>query len=347
MSFSVPGGNNTYIPRFDLAASVMVDFTRNPNKFAINKLVKSIPVKEQVGKYLYFDPNDIARFKGGNTDRYKWAAGRNSGSGYDETFGFEFREFRTDRKRYEAKLELLGVEQASFPVQESYTRQLAQKAMTGRAIDFSNLITTSGNHVSGHYSASTAVGTGARWDQGSLTNPVLKKGLDAVAQIIQRDTVSAVDWSQLSIVMNAKTAQALGSTPEVHAAYMQSQFALPQIQGKASGQNARWGLPDMLYGYRVIVEDLFYNDDNKLSASAQASPVFPDDTLVMMLRDGDQEGQQESVNFSTVSMFCKEDMSVETLENSWEREVSLRVVDDYQMKMVAPVTSYLVTDVLS
>ena len=347
MAFAPPGGNNTYIPRFDLAGSIVVDFTRNPKKFAINKLVKSISVEHQVGKYMYWDQNDIARFKSGNTDAYKWAPGSSQNPGVEESFGFEFREYRTQRRRYGSQLDQLGVDQASFPVLESYTKLLAQKAMTGRAIDFSTLITTSGNHTSGHYSASTALGTGGKWDTGTATNPVLKKGLDAAAQIIQRDTVSAVDWSQLTIVMNSKTAQALSATAEIHSYLQQSQYALAQVKGLVDGQNARWGLPDTIYGYRVAVEDLFYNDDNKLSSSVQSTPVFPDDTLVMMLRDGDQEGQLDSVNFSTVSMFVKEDMSVQTLTNDWERNTLLRVVDDYQMKMVAPVTAYLVTDVLS
>ena len=56
-------------------------------------------------------------------------------------------------------------------------------------------------------------------------------------------------------------------------------------------------------------------------------------------------GAEGVPDFSTLSIFAYEDMTVETEDDTWNRRVRGRVVDDSAVVLTAPLSGYLLTDV--
>lgn len=346
MAFSYPGGLNTPIPSLELSGNLMVSFSRNPTKFAVNKIAQIQPVKQWRGLYAYFNPADLARFPSGNTKQNLWANGTPSPTGFTTQQGFEYREFTCLRYAFASSLENTAINQAPWPVVKTHTELLAQKAMSNRALLVANLLTTSANHLSTHVSTATALG-GGFLSTGSITNPVILNTLNAAAQVIQLDTRGLMTYQNLSVVMNPNTARKLSQSSEIHTFLAQSQFAMDQIRGNKPGQNARFGLPDQLYAYNVIVEDAVYDSANVLATSDTPAYVFPDNKIVLVMREEDMEASEGAHSFSAVHLMVNEDLLVEDKDDEWNRMTHLRVVDTIVPQFVAPVSAYLITNVFS
>ncbi len=69
------GANSGYIPSLLDSGKLQIEFSRNPEAFALNKYIKIQPVKRQRGKYLRIDESNHARLVGGNLDEYVWPDG--------------------------------------------------------------------------------------------------------------------------------------------------------------------------------------------------------------------------------------------------------------------------------
>jgi hypothetical protein len=111
--------------------------------------------------------------------------------------------------------------------------------------------------------------------------------------------------------------------------------------------NALYGLPDRLYGYNVVVEDTYYNTYNKGNSGETGSVVFPDNTIVMFLADGDLEQPEGASSFSTCHRFAYEEFTLETREDTWNRLVEMSVVIDMDVQIVAPPTGCIITNIFS
>lgn len=346
MSFAFPGGTNTYIPTLELSGNLIVGFSRNTKDFAVNKYCKITPVKKKRGQYVYLNQADIARFAGGTTAQRKWAPGTLSPTGLQNTQSFEYREFLTERYREPITMDSTAVDQAEWPILSTHSELAAQAMMTNRALLASTELTTTGNYAGSHVDTATNWG-GGLWDAGTVTAPYLFRGLRAASQRIQVDTVGKLNYKNLCLVMNPNTAGRIAGSAEIHDYLARSPFALAQVKGDEPGQNTMYGLPDRVYGVRLIIEDAVYNDDNKFAATVAGSYVFPDQKAVLLLSDEHQEKVEGSVDFNMMHMFVYEDMKVESWEDPKNRLTELTVTDDIQAKMVAPVTAVLVTSATS
>jgi hypothetical protein len=345
MAFSYPGGYNT-IPTLDLSGNLQVNFSRNIKNFAVNKIARITPVKKMRGMYLYFNPVDLARLPGGNTNQNNWAPGQLSPTGWHNQLGFEFREFTCVRKAFVASLDQMGVEQAEWPVVKTHTEALAQQAMTNRSVLVANLLTTSGNHISTHVVTATSL-AGGFLNTGTKTNPVIMKALNAAAQIIQIDTIGRMQYRNLTVVMNPNTARKFAETAEINDMVAQSPFALAQLKGGDTNQNALFGLPPQLYGFNLVIEDTVYNSTNALAATAAPTYAWPDNKIVVLMREDDLEASEGAASFSAVHLMIHEDMAVEAKVDDWNRLQNIRVTDSLVPQFVAPVSAVLITNVFS
>src|SRR5690606_30153563 len=61
MTATIPGGSNAYIPSHEASGKLVVDFSRNPSKFALAKYAQIVPVTEQLGYYLEMTVEEAAR----------------------------------------------------------------------------------------------------------------------------------------------------------------------------------------------------------------------------------------------------------------------------------------------
>lgn len=344
-TFVYPNQNSTVIPLFELSGDLRVAYGRNLEK-SYNRYSKVTPVKSRVGNFMRFNPKDLARLVNLEQDM-NWPLGTPAKTGYNNTQGFTSAPFRTDRKQAAVTLDKTVVDVSSFPIMKTHTSALAQKMHTYMAYRICSALTTTANFDASHvFTATTASGTGVL-SGGTTADPRIKNAFDYAARIIQADTYGAVNWTNLSVLMNSTTAQKLSSTREIREYVMQQASSRDYIEMKGGEARGIFGLPSVLYGYKVIVEDIFYNPANKNNSGETATPVMPDNTIVVLLNEGDLEVPEGASSFATCHRFAYEEYTLETKDDTWNRLVDMRCVMDFDVQIVAPPTGCIITNIFS
>lgn len=71
--------------------------------------------------------------------------------------------------------------------------------------------------------------------------------------------------------------------------------------------------------------------------------VMPTGTVTMLGRPGDLVGSEGTTDYSTVQFFIYEEMSAESFTDTQNRSILLGVTEDWDVKVVAPASGYLLT----
>ncbi len=346
MAVGYPGGLDTYIPALELSGNLMVSFSRNLKDYAVNRYSKITPVKIPRGPFLYFNPADQARLPN-QPYGMRWPAGTVAPTGFHTTLGFEVQTYQTERFRLSTTLDQRSVDIANWDIQKKHTEALAQKVMANRAYMVATVATTSGNYPSGNTDTATNLAGGVL-SAGTTADPKIYITLTATQLQIQKATSGAVRAMHgFKSVMNATTAVKFSRTREIREYLMQSPSGPAMIRMDEKNLNGVYGLPPTLYGTEVVVEDTYYNANNRGAATDTAVPVFADNFLAVVVKEDDLDGQVMAPSFSTIHQFVYEDMTVESFPDPRSRLVELTLTDEAQAKMVAGVSGYLVTAVFS
>jgi hypothetical protein len=339
---------NGYIPSFEASGKLVVGYSRNPKDFAINKWTTLTKVTKGTGYYLRITPENAARILDTTLANYVWPDGNDAPTGVWNMESFEFEPFLTKRYSYSFRVGYKAVEQAAWRILAVEAAFHAQQAMTAREVVAITKATTSGNWPASQVKTATTLG-GGFWDTGTATSPVLKKGLNAGAFVINKGTLGIVRPKDLVLVISPETADKFGRTQEVHTYLKESPYALAQVRGDDAGQNGIWGLPDQLYGYNIVVDDTVYITSQKNVGGLAAAPAYamPSNSALLLGRPGGLMGVEGSPSFSTVHVFSYEEMTVESKDDPDNRRHQGRVTDDFGVEIVSPVSGLLVTNLFS
>ncbi|MDE2104185.1 MAG: hypothetical protein KGL39_43515 [Patescibacteria group bacterium] len=343
-TITYPSGTNTYVPNLEGSNNLLVDFGRNVQDFAINRYTQIAPVKTNVGLYTVMTVEEAGRILDTDGANFAWADGQDFPERNEGNESFQFNSFNTIRRGFGYKLGRLSTEQAAWDIQSQHARIKAQQAMTMRTYFVMNALTTTANYSSNHYSAVSSIsGNSGNFAQSTTARQDIKRSLNYAAQQIMLDTLSAVKGQQLILVIGPALAASLAATQEIVDYIKGSKDAAAAIKGEVPGYNKMFGLPDQLYGYELIVDDASYVTSRK-GATRAASFVWPSTTAVMLARPGDLVApSNEGPNFSTCTLFMKEEMTVENDIDQWHRLTRGRVTEDYQAALTAPVTGFVFT----
>lgn len=343
-----PSGNNTFVKDHESSGKLTINFSRNPKKFALNRYIQIIPVKQMAGYYLEMTVEEAGRLLNSDGAEFDWPDGADAPAGADGTESFVFKEFRTKRKAYAVRLGELAVEQAGWNISEAHLNIKAQQAMTSRTQDVVTALTTSGNYASSHVSAASAIsGNSGTLAASTTARQDIKRAFNTMAQQIIVDTLGAVTTDDLRIVMGPTDAALIAQCQEIVDHIKGSPDALAQVKGEIPGTNTRFGLPDKLYGFKIEIEDAVKVTSRK-GATAVKTFVWPSGSLVMCSQVGGLVGQADTPNFSTACLFVydKDEMAVESQHDAWNRRHDTRVVDNRQAKVVAPASGFLLTGIV-
>lgn len=347
MATGYPGNVNPYIPTLELSGNLMVSFSRNVSDFPLNKYVTITPVKLPFGEYLYFNPLDLSRIRNAPHGS-KWAAGTLRPTGFHNTLGFEAKSFRCQRYNHSITLDQLAVDVANWPIQKTHSEALAQEAMTERSYQVCAKLMDTSLYPASHVTTANAL-AGGFLDGGTTADPRIFKALSGASQLVQRDSMGRVRQGDLFCLMNHNTAIKLSRSRELREYVMQQQNAQGMISfdGKGGSWLNRYGLPDNLYSYPVVVEDTLYNGYNRGNSSEVGQVVFPDNKIFIGVRKGGLESTEGAASYSTVHLFMYEDMTVEANPDVRHRLMYLDVVDHFDTQVVAPVTGVVIENVFS
>jgi hypothetical protein len=273
MAAAYPSGLNTFVPSFDATGQLVVGYSRNPKDFPLNRYITIVPVKRSIGYFLKLTAENAARILNSNLADVVWNDGSDAPSGEWNTESHNFIPFTTQRYAFPFRLGYKAIQQADWKILATHAANVAQQAMTGRALNTANLLLTSSNWSASHVSATGSAITGSALNAGTSTNPVLKQFLNYAGQLVQQDTLGVVRPRDLVVVISPSLADSLSRSAEVHDYLARSPFALAQVRGDAPNQNGLWGLPDALYGFPIIVEDTVWVPYRKNFTATMSVPT--------------------------------------------------------------------------
>ena len=343
MAVAYPGQNNTFVRDFESSGRLIVSFSRNPKTFALPKYIGITPVKRTAGYYMKRLWDEQARVLQTDSADFLWADGAVRPEGDTHIEGFEYLEFVCKRYANSFTLGQLAADQADHNIVAAHASDAASRAMVQRTQRVATVLQTTGNWGS---STDTAVNLGgnATWSGSAVSDKFIKKGLMAAAKIIHKATNGVVTWKDIMLVLNPVLAEKLARAPEIHEYIKESPFSMAQLRGDVESQNGIWGLPNELYGFKVVVEDAVKVTSKKGATRAEGF-VFDDDKIVLCARPGALVGIEGSPTFNTMTLFAQEEMTVETLNDVNNRRVMGSVVDTVSEILTAPASGYLITAV--
>jgi hypothetical protein len=348
---TLPGGNNTFVLDHKASGGLTVDFSRNPSKFALNQYTKLIPAPKMAGYWLEMTVEEAGRVLSANDVEHAWPDGADAPDDNGGTESFQFKQFTCDRKAWSARLGNLGAEQASWDIVNQHARIKAQQGMTSRTRHVIDMLTTTGNYLSGHYSAAADIsGNSGTWAASTSARQDIKRSLNYAAKVIEKATLSAVSKKDLVLVISPDCASEISECQEIVEYLKGSQHSKGQIEGTL-WDNSEWGLPPYLYGVKLVVENTTMVTSKKGASSVSRSYVLTGAKAMLLARPGALEGLYGSPEFSSCSLFVYQgsdgyDMQTEVKNDTENRVTKVRVIDHRVAKLTAPASSFLFTDVI-
>jgi hypothetical protein len=346
MAAIFPGQYNTFIPSLEGSKRLLVDFSRNPRDFSLNKYISLVPCPEMVGYYTKMTVEERMRILSTTLTDHQWPDGADAPHGNEGAESFEFLPFTCKRYVYPVSLGKLATDQAAWDIIGQHTEIKAQQAMTSRTQLVITELTTSGNWASSHTSTTTAL-AGGQWSAATTANLYIKKSIDSAITQILKSTGGVVKARDLKLVVNPNLAKAMAESQEMVDYLKSSPDALRFIRADTSEGEFRdvlYGLPSTYAGVEIVVEDAV-KTTNKKGATFASSFVLGDSTPFITARPGSLVGKYGGPSFSTCTLFVYQgdDMTVETKYDQDNRKTVVRVVDNCVPKLTAGISGYLFT----
>lgn len=346
MTAVYPGGaTNTYVPSTEATNNMVVDFSRNPQSFPLNRYVQIVPVTKDVGYYTSFTVEEAGRVLQSNLSDRKWADGDDAPTDRGGTESFEFLPYGTQRYTWGFRIGQKATKMASWDILAQHARIKSQQAMTGRTQLVVTAATTTGNYPAAHTSAvSSITGVTGKWDLSTTARMDIMRSIHYALDTIQKSTLGGVNLDDFKLVLSPGCARKIAVAQELADYIKGSPDALAYIRGKL-GPNAQFGLPPTYAGVELVVENTVKVTSRK-GATKAASYVLADTTPFICARPGAlvaPTDSQTAPTFSTHSLFMYEEMTVEQKYDADNRVNKGRVVEDFAAKVTAAISGFLFT----
>ena len=344
MTASIPLGSNAFVPTFEAQADFQVNFTRNPNRFALNQYVQVRPRNKTAGKFLKISTEEQARIV--TSQDFIWPDGEDRPTG--EAREFEFLDWSTTRYSESANVSYETSRTASWQIGVSNLQMHASRRMLARTNAVVTALTTSGNYTaSTNYFASGTAQVGGAW----TTTGNVQKGIQAATKQIAKATLSTVQPSDIVMVIGPDTANTLSQTTELKDYVKNYPMAFNFLTGTGAFGNAmNYGLPNNLWGVRVVVEDAVIVSTRKKSDRTFTSGyALGANKVVFVSRPGALVSELEGPNFSSVGLYVydENDMKMEVFDEPKHHRNVYTLTDQFGASFVAPASAYYIADISS
>ena len=338
--YGIGGGLNTFVPTFSAATGqIQVEFTRSVNRFPITQYSQIVPVQQMSGYYLKIDEEETARVV--NTQDLQWPLGEDRPTGINSDL--DWTQFTTQRFQSSFAIPQETARQAAWDVVATHARIQAAKMMTLRSYRMATLLTTAGNWTSGtnYFANGSALVSGASIASGDGVQTLIRAAIEKIVQ----NTVGVVSSKDIILIVNPTTARIMATNDGVREYVKNTPHALNFLKGDDTF--AAYGLPQTLFGLGgVVVDDTVRVTTRKGNSSPSRGFFYGDSSapgMVFVSRPGGLVGN-EGPSFSTATVFAYEDMTVETLDDPWNRRVRGSVTDNSAVVLTAPLSGLYIAD---
>lgn len=354
--FYGPGPGGVYIPAATL--QIQVEFSRNPQNFAFPRYAQTIPSNQMKGYFPELDAIEAGRIA--HADDYLWPDGQPCPRGTEQPL--RWKAWNAERHAFAYQLGDMTVDQADYDIIGSHARMHAAKAMTLRSFEAMTLLETAASWPTGNTSATVDLlggFSGANWYTGATTaGQYIKQSFALVIQAIEKATGGAANFNEICCIVNPNSARQMGASPEIVAYLTQHEQAMGLLQGNDAKMLNQYGLPPLLYGIKMIVENTVRTSTRRdEDDSATTSYTMSDDKAIFVTRQGAindaasvvaQNMITESGNvvpsYSTLLHISKADMMVQADHHDWHKITRGRVVDTRDIVVSSFISGYLIQD---
>lgn len=334
-----PGGQNTWVISHEAGNKLVIDYSRNPKKFALNQYIQIQPVDKIKGLYLQMTVEERGRVMSTNAAEYDFDDGSDAPSGTDGTESFQWLDFVAKRKAYAFRVGDMTADQASWDIIAQLADVMAQKAMTVRTQLAYNQLTTSGNYLSGHTSAAASIsGASGNWAQSTTARSDIKRCLFTGFEKMLDDTLGVIEPEDCVLVMGSATAAAISESQEIIDNVKQSRDAWPMLQAALPNGTQLYNIPSNLYGFKVVIDKTRKTTSLKGASAATRSQIFAQSNAFLVARPGGLVGTAGAPSFGFLQQFTykKYDMVVQTKYDDDNLRTNGRVLDCTACVAVAP-----------
>ena len=343
-----------------LTTELVVSYATDWKKWPVNKLATKTPTNYLSGYYPFLRPEALAR-----DSASLWVDGQERPRGTHNEQDFKMVPFQCYRVAKSAPLGWQTREQAVWPIETTQLATLGSQMMTRRAIGFYQTAMNVNNHLSSHVKTATAWsnigGTGGFWSAGTTANRIIDRTLKQMANAIRLSTINAAMYRDLALVITPPIAIAMSTNAEIADYLARSQWALAQIRGDAPNQNYDWGLPDKLYGLKLIIDGTLQTTSPRLTVpgtftdipggAVNSSDTAADNCALVLALPGDLDANtgQVTSQFSSIHMFVYrgEEMVTQTFSEQMHERDLLTVKETYGFSMVSPESCALATNLFA
>jgi len=344
----MPSPINVAVPNLEATNRLIVDFGRNIREFPVLRYTQIVPVKKLTGLYLQMTVEEAGRILNSDLSDFVWPDGQDAPIGLDQTESFQFQTYQAVRYVYAAAVGDLTRDNADWDIVNQNAAIKARQAMTARTQKAAEAIFTAANYPSGHVIDVNAT-FGAKWNAATTANLVIRKSLNSAVQAIINDTLGAVSAKDLVLVLGDTVAKAISESQEFADYLKGSPDALGALRYQFRDEDLlpnSFGLPKRLYGLEVVVDDTRKVTTKKKAAAPTITPVLPSTMAAVVSRVGALEAPYSPVSFSTCGFFMFQELAVETMYDQQNKRTLVRVIENYDSKLLAPASGVLLTNVL-
>lgn len=343
MAVSQPTYTNVFVPA--VTEQLIVDYSRNPKDFLVNMLAATIPVDKPIGLWPRFVPDSQAR--SGSLEARAWVDGQARPIQLDNMHELEFTKYFTQRYDYNQPLGYKLIENAFYDVEAKVARDLANKAMLARAVKFYSVLADSNNHLPNHIQTATSWGGGV-WSTSTTSQRYIQKGLmAAVRQVIKDSVNSGIGLSDLFLVLSPAAADTVARAPEIADYIKESTAAAEYLEFKTwAEQNRLYGLPQTLYGIKVVVDETV-KDAVKLGETSNKQFLPGDSTAYLIVKKGGVKGSAIGTAFGSVTFFIDKGDEMKTEVNDFpvDRRKLVSVSDSWDCQVTGKEVSCVITSI--
>lgn len=367
MAFLAPSATNGYLP---VATGQVIAFVRKPKNFkTLNSIVQYTPSDLPTGVYSRLDRDNGVRIS--NEDQFVWADGADLPSSAYFTSRFTTGSFTTVRRAYPWFVGGQAQKNARlWNPKLTHMMEAISLCLTLRTKRLIRLLETSGTW-SGNTATASALG-GGKWDAGTVANPYFSKGLLAAAAAINTATNGIIEINDLVCVLNRDDAIKIGRTAEMLDFLKGSVWTMQMQKDPYGNVNQMWGLPDRYVGVKLVVstEPQVTEIMNQTGDEATTTRglIKSSDSAIIVCQPGTMDNELSTKSYSTVQIFhyagvkaqsegkpegaATENGGAGLLEvkgrfEAWHERWEGAVVEQTGEHVAAPLSGYLVTDIMT
>jgi len=275
-------------------------------------------------------------------NEFVWPDGADAPRRNSGTELFKFLDYKTTRYAPDFTLGWKSRDQADWDIKGTEEAFHVHQAMTIRGTQIGAVAEDTTQWDASHIldvddGVTDVPGNTGSWEVSTSQRQDIKRSLNVGNALIHRHTLGVVKRKDLQLVMNPTTASRLGESQEIIDFVKQAPDSWKMIQGELSGLNAQWGMPDMIYGIPIVVDDTVVVTSARGATTPTYGYTYTDGHAFLMSRPGALvSNAAPGPSFSTMMGFMYEELTVEIKDDPDNRRENGRVVDDIAWVMTAP-----------